>query len=117
MTILNLADESTGGMNLSTTYDLAGGDKDFIIEISTGSIALDIEALSLTGTLDATVKLYESQTTNFTSNDQLGSTFTLNTATYSNGWKEDIFNSRYMKVEITVNNCTGGTINLPLTLK
>lgn len=117
VTYLNIADESASGLNLSATYDVSSGDKTWSREISTESISLSINADSLTGTLDATVKVYKSNTNTFADAVQEGSTITLSTAAYNEIIDLDIWNARYIFVELKVNSCTGGTLLLPITIK
>lgn len=117
VTYLNLADEATSGLNLTTVYNISGGNKTWSKEISTESISLSINADSLTGTLDATVGVYQSNTNVFADAVLVGTAETLNTTPYNAVVNIDIWNARYVFVVLTVNNCTGGTLLLPLTIK
>ncbi|MCP4665182.1 MAG: hypothetical protein GY849_02355 [Deltaproteobacteria bacterium] len=111
---INLVDKS---QNLETVYAIIGGDKTFSAKISTKSISLSVLASSLTGTLDATVKIYGANTDNIDEAVQVGSTITLSTATYVELIETDNWKSAYMFIKLEKNNCMSGNLKLPITFK
>ena len=103
----------------STYYDIGGGNKEFITQIPIrNSFAVQVVTASMAGTLDATLDIYGSldkvnwaliAPTSF-------SRITLST-NGTNGWTKDLANYDFLKITLTVNNCTGGRLNLLMTLK
>ena len=111
---INLIDKS---QDLTSYYALIAGDETFSAKISTKSVSLSVLASSLTGTLDATVKIYGANTDNINEATQLGSTITLSTSEYVELIETDNWKSAYMFVVLVVNNCTSGSLKLPITFK
>ena len=116
MTILNIAN-STNFADLTATYNLADGDNIFSCEISTKSVAIAVNAKSLKGVLNATITIYGSNTNIFADAVKIGATITLSATPYNSLIVKNVWNSRYLFAELTVNGCTGGTLLIPITLK
>ena len=107
-------------MDFTTYYDISKGSAEFIQEtMLRSSFALQISVADLTGTLDAILDIYGS-------NDRVNwgliaptaiSRITLNTTPDTSGWTKDLINYNFIKVVLTVNNCTGGKLNLLMVMK
>ena len=98
-------------------YDVSSGNAVFSCKLTTKAISFTISATGLTGTLDATAQIYGANTNDIDKAVQVGTTITLSTAIYNELIVKDIWNSAYLFVKLTVNNCTGGSLEIPLTLK
>lgn len=105
------------GRVLTQSYDLTGGDKTFSANITTQSLSLSVIARSLTGTLNGTIKLYGSNVDDLTKAVQIGSTIDLTSASITDLIDDDVWNPAYIFVELKVVGITGGTLELPCTLK
>ena len=107
-------------MDYTTYYDISKGNAEFIQEtMLRSSFALQISVADLAGTLDAILDIYGS-------NDRVNwgliaptaiSRITLNTTPDTSGWTKDLINYNFIKVVLTVNNCTGGKLNLLMVMK
>jgi hypothetical protein len=106
--------------NLTTTYDISLGSKDFIYAIPIrSSYAIQASVTGLIGTLDATLDVYGSNdNTNWALiAAQATERITLSATPSTSGWTKNLSNYDYIKVALTKNNCTGGSLTLLMVLK
>lgn len=78
------------------------------------AVSVQVEFAGLTGTLDAVIELQQSN--RGVTYDTVTSTV-LNVANGSSVIQSTDFVGRYMSIELSKNNCTGGTVTLSVVVK
>ena len=104
-------------ITLATAYDVSGGDKDWSWYIGEGvhTWAVFGTASALTGTLDATITIHEAFVDTapdsvYVAYNSMPS-WTLDAASEQFAFEDTMFSGKWIRVTLTVNNCTGGVIN------
>jgi hypothetical protein len=127
MTNLNIVSDTKN--DFTSTYDLIGGNQEYIIKVSTlSTMVIEVIAGSfnyggssygtnLAGTLDGTVDLYQSADGE---NEQAvtGATqIVLDAAQKVAKFEFDQFNAAYLHISVAQGSITGGTVRLMYTFK
>ena len=115
---INLVNSSI--TDLTSYYDISKGNSSFTYPVLLrSSYAIQVYVQDLTGTLDATLDVYGSNdNTHWALIAPLTtSRITLSATPDTQGWTKNLANYDFVKVTLTVNNCTGGKLNLLMVLK
>jgi hypothetical protein len=115
---VNLVNGST--TDLTTAYNMASGTASFTYPIPIrSSYAIQASVVNLTGTLDATLDVYGSIDNNNWAliAPQATERITLSSTPSTSGWTKNLSNYDFIKVTLTINNCTGGSLTLLMVLK
>jgi len=114
---ISFAQTNIETITLVTNYDVASGSKNWNWYIGEGVVTWAVYgyASGLTGTLDGTIKIKEAFIDSAPDSVYIDyhsmPEWTLNEANEPFAFEDSLFSGKWIRISLTVNNLTGGTIN------